>query len=104
MGVQRIFWAPKGGRRAVFIDARCAIVAGLALAQEQVVALFDSSGSTWPIDYRDIIVTYSNPGQIKQLLEGPVRPHGRLHWPVPRHQRRATNILQKIDLAISQPE
>ena len=105
MGVTAHLLGTQRGETGRVHDARCAIVAGLALAQEQVVALFDSSGSTWPIDYRDIIVTYSNPGQIKQLLEGPVRAiTGRLQSARLRHRAAGNeHPAENRSRAISQP-
>jgi hypothetical protein len=99
LGMMAHLLGPQRGQDGLVHDARCAIVAGLALAQEQVVTLFDGSASSWPIDYRDIIVTYSNLGQIKQLLEEPVRTiTDRLQSARPEAERHPVNLLARIDL------
>lgn len=80
-------------------DARCALVAGLALAQQQVVALFDGSESQWPIDYRDIVIPYSDTHHIRSLLEEPVRAiMDGLQSARPEPDRHPANLLEKIDM------
>ena len=80
-------------------DARCALVAGLALAQQEVVALFDGSQSQWPIDYRDIVIPYSDTQHIKSLLENPVRAiMNSLQSSHAEPAHHPVNLLEKIDL------
>lgn len=54
---------------AVEHNALAAFVAGLAMAAEKVVVILDGSSGTWPIDYRDVVLHYSSPGQIPALLD-----------------------------------
>jgi hypothetical protein len=54
-------------------NARCAFVAGLAMAQGKVVALLQEGEATQPIDYRDVVKWYSRPEQIQRLLERPLQ-------------------------------
>jgi len=81
-------------------DGRCAIVCGMAMAQGKVVAMFDGSSSLGPVDYRDVLIQYGKPSQIKDRLEQPVgaivkamqdKTRARV-GPVP------TNLLKKVDL------
>lgn len=87
------------GETGLVHDARCALVAGLALAQGEVVALFDASESQWPIDYRDIVIQYSDEARIKVLLEEPVRAVTvGLQSVQGGTDHHAANLLQRIDL------
>ena len=80
-------------------DARCALVAGLALAYGEVVTLFDASDSRWPIDYRDIVIPYGEEGHIKTLLEEPVRAiMNGLQSISGRPDYHPVNLLESIDL------
>jgi hypothetical protein len=50
-------------------NALCAFVAGYAVAQKKIVVLFqDGSNQVAPIDYRDIVLTFSSSNQIPGLL------------------------------------
>jgi hypothetical protein len=53
-------------------NARVALVAGLAMAGEKVVLLLQHGDVKQPIDYRDVVVSYAHPGQVRQLLESPL--------------------------------
>jgi hypothetical protein len=53
---------------AVTQNARCAFVAGMALAAGKKVLMLQETEVRQPIDYRDIIKTYSNPRQISDLI------------------------------------
>jgi hypothetical protein len=53
-------------------NAPCALVCGMAMAQQKVVVMLQEEGDTQPIDYRDIVSTYSLPRQIPDLLDEPI--------------------------------
>lgn len=50
-------------------NARSAFVAGLALSQQKVVLLLQEGSEPQPIDYRDVVRSFSNITQIPRLLE-----------------------------------
>ena len=54
---------------AVVHNARCAFVAGLALARGLHVLLVQEGSARHPIDYRDICQSFSNPKQIHAMME-----------------------------------
>jgi hypothetical protein len=58
---------------ALVHNARCAFVSGLAMAQQKVVVMFQESRVRQPIDYRDVVHSYSAPVEIKRLFDRPAR-------------------------------
>lgn len=50
-------------------NARCAFVSGLAFAQGKAVLMVQEEEVAQPIDYRDLVRSYSNPAQVPELLE-----------------------------------
>lgn len=50
----------------------CALAGGLATAQQKVSVLLQEDDVRQPIDYRDIVLSYRTPDDIKRLLAGPV--------------------------------
>jgi hypothetical protein len=55
-------------RGAEVHNARCAFIAGLAMASQKHVALLQQGSTVQPIDYRDVVLTYNRPAQIQELL------------------------------------
>jgi hypothetical protein len=53
-------------------NALCALICGMALADQKPVLMLQEEGAEQPIDYRDIVQTYTSPNQIPRLLEGTV--------------------------------
>jgi len=53
---------------AIVHNARCAFIAGLAMAAQRRVAMIQEGFVVQPIDYRDVILTYDKPAQIADLL------------------------------------
>jgi hypothetical protein len=49
-------------------NARCAFIAGIAMAAQRRVAMIQQGFELQPIDYRDVILTYDKPTQIADLL------------------------------------
>lgn len=50
-------------------NARCALICGLAMAQQKVVVMLQEEHIRQPIDYRDVVRTYEKPSQIPGLLK-----------------------------------
>ena len=49
-------------------NARCAFIAGLAMASDRRVVMIQQGDFYQPIDYRDVVVTYSRLAQLQELL------------------------------------
>ena len=49
-------------------NARCAFIAGLAMASQKRVAMLQHGAFPQPIDYRDVVLAYNRPTQIQDLL------------------------------------
>jgi hypothetical protein len=49
-------------------NARCALVAGLAMALSKQVLILQEGDVPQPIDYRDVVRPYTNPSQVPELL------------------------------------
>jgi hypothetical protein len=54
-------------------NARCALLAGLAMATAKIVVLIQEGNVRQPIDYRDVVLTCTSPDQIGRLLEPKIR-------------------------------
>jgi hypothetical protein len=87
-------------RGALAHNALCALVGGIAMAEGKVVVLLQEERIAQPIDYRDVVTSYSRPSQIPDLLALPV------HLVVDRLQSSITGLgahqpkrlLERIDL------
>ena len=49
-------------------NARCAFVSGLAMAAQKYVLMLQETEVTQPIDYRDVVRSYSNPATVPDLI------------------------------------
>lgn len=54
-------------------NGRCALIGGLATAQKKAVLLLQEEEIQQPIDYRDIVKSYTNPNEIVALIEPIIR-------------------------------
>ena len=54
-------------------NARCAIVAGLAMAQGKCVLMLQEGLQIQPIDYRDLVVSYKNVNDVPRRAESLIR-------------------------------
>jgi hypothetical protein len=84
--------------RALQHNAQSALICGFAMAQQKAVAMLQEGVTTQPIDYRDVVQTYTNPNNISGLLQPTLRRTLEAFQeasPVTREQR---NLLQTIDL------
>jgi hypothetical protein len=50
-------------------NARCALIAGMAMATGKAVFLLQEDVVTQPIDYRDVVAYYTSPDQVPHLVE-----------------------------------
>lgn len=80
-------------------NARCALICGMAMAQEKVVVMIQEGSVAQPIDYRDVVRTYSDPRDVPAVvrsafpsivesLQRAARPTG----------QAPVGLLEKIDL------
>jgi hypothetical protein len=56
-------------KHALVHNARCAFIAGVAMATGKLVLLLQEGHVKQPIDYRDVVSEYQNPDQIGHILE-----------------------------------
>ena len=57
-------------------NARCALLAGLAMATSKAVLILQEDVVQQPIDYRDLVASYTTPDQVPQILEAYIREFG----------------------------
>jgi hypothetical protein len=62
-----------GRARALQHNGQSALIAGLAMAQQKVVACLQEGNAALPIDYRDVVRPYRNPNNISGLLQPSLR-------------------------------
>lgn len=79
-------------------NGQSALVAGIALAQGKAVALLQEGGSEQPIDYRDIVRSYTNPNNISGLLQPALRRSLEALQEVGRRHDPHPDLLQTVDL------
>jgi hypothetical protein len=60
-------------RGAVVHNARCALLAGVAMATSKAVLILQEDVVQQPIDYRDLVMSYTTPTQVPQILETYIR-------------------------------
>ncbi len=53
---------------ALVNNGRCALVAGLAMAQSKRVLILQEGEAKHPIDFRDVVKTYTNPSQVNDFV------------------------------------
>ena len=73
VGVVANLLNPSRSDAATVHNGQCAIVCGMAMAQQKIVVLLQEGESTQPIDYRDVVKPYRNPNNIPRLLEPSLR-------------------------------
>jgi hypothetical protein len=80
-------------------NARTALIAGLGIASGKTVVLFQEGRVQQPIDYRDLVIEYTNANQIESRLEHFVRQtlQKRLDTSVVA-SKPPRNLLEKLDL------
>jgi hypothetical protein len=84
---------------ALVHNARLALAAGIATASGKAVRLIQEGNILQPIDYRDIVVSYTDPNRIERLLEPTLLSViQRLQTTRLRNIRSPTKLLQKLDI------
>ncbi len=84
---------------ALVNNARCALIAGIAMASAKTVLLLQEEHVIQPIDYRDIVYAYTTPEQISKILERPIwEVVGRLQDSAPPVARPPQRLLERLDL------
>lgn len=80
-------------------NALCALLCGVAMAEEKVVAMIQEESVQQPIDYRDVVQSYQVPSDIPGLLGGTIRRVvEQMQMATPSLGRKAEEILEKLDL------
>lgn len=80
-------------------NARCALLCGVAMAENRVVIMLQEELVQQPIDYRDVVKSYQLPDQVPVLLERFIRgvvQH--MQPPVTVQARLPEKLLEKVDL------
>ncbi|MBU1044192.1 MAG: hypothetical protein KJ915_07325 [Candidatus Omnitrophica bacterium] len=91
--------SPDRGELATIHNARCAFVAGLAMASQKRVLLLQEGRNVHPIDYKDIIQEYDDPSQIAPILDTFYRELvSTLQTPVKNIESIQRSILEDIDI------
>jgi len=99
VGVVANLLNPSRSDAATVHNGQCAIVCGMAMAQQKIVVMLQEGESTQPIDYRDVVKPYRNPNNIPRLLEPSLRRIVEaLQSPSTVFESRPGGFLQEVDL------
>ena len=79
-------------------NAQSALICGIAMAQRKAVAMVQEGTIAQPIDYRDIVQTYTNPNNISGLLQPTLRRTLEALQEVAHGSVKQADLLQTIDL------
>lgn len=80
-------------------NARCALASGIALASGKIVLMLHEGNDPQPIDYRDIVVPYSDPTKIERLVEPTIlKVIQALQTRKPQKLRLPKGFLQQLDI------
>ncbi len=80
-------------------NALCALLCGMALADQKPVLMLQEEGDEQPIDYRDIVQTYTSPDQIPRMLEEPITQIiARMQQAEPSSGPATAGLLERLDL------
>ncbi len=80
-------------------NARCALIAGIGTASGKIVVLLQEGEVAQPIDYRDIVIPYSQHAQIEDKLRQPIlRILNETLDPTVIAVRPPTGVLERLDL------
>ena len=86
-------------------NALCALLCGIAMAEQKVVIMLQEESAEQPIDYRDVVQSYQVPDQIPLLLHrfilGVVQNMQRT---VTVHTRSPEKLLEQVDLGDTSAE
>jgi hypothetical protein len=91
--------SPKRGDIALIHNARCAFVAGFAMASQKRVLLIQETKVEHPIDYRDIIKEYDDVSHINVIMDEFFRDLvDTLQTPIQNVEAVQRSVLEDIDL------
>lgn len=80
-------------------NGQCAVICGMAMAQQKIVVMLQEGEAVQPIDYRDVVKPYPNPKRIPTLLERPLRTVvDALQAASETSESRPIGLLHKVDL------
>jgi hypothetical protein len=86
-------------RGSLVHNARCALIAGIAMATGKPTLLLQEEDLPQPLDYRDVVKSYQNPDQVPQRTENIVlQVIQNLQTTSLRSIRRPEGLLQKLDI------
>ncbi|MBZ5589707.1 MAG: hypothetical protein LAO05_14210 [Acidobacteriia bacterium] len=86
-------------RGALVHNALCALLAGVAMAEQKVVVMLQEEAIDQPLDYRDVVQSYAIPDHIPALLERSIRlVVQQLQKPVESSVVLPEGVLEKLDL------
>lgn len=84
---------------AAIHNARCALTCGIAMATGKIVLMVQEGHAPQPIDYRDVVVSYRTPDQVKHLLPPTLKQIiERLQTRRFQLLRPQAGLLQKMDI------
>lgn len=84
---------------ALVHNARCALVAGIAMAQQKSVLLIAEGTWKQPIDYRDLVASYSTAAQVSIAVDPFIRSvFGRIQDARVGSVPRPEGLLERLDL------
>lgn len=100
VGVVANLLHPSRSDAATVHNGQCAIVCGMAMAQQRIVVMLQEGEATQPIDYRDVVRPYTNPNRIPKLLESslPRIIAGALQSTSRIMESRSDGLLHDVDL------
>lgn len=80
-------------------NARCALVAGIAMASNKAVLMLQEGTITQPIDYRDVVSSYTDPAQVPKLLLPFIRNIiEQFQDPLIKEIKRPEKLLEQLDI------
>ncbi len=84
---------------ALVHNARCAFVAGLAMAGDKAVLMLQEGDTRQPIDYRDVVRSYTDPAAVPDLLAPIIREVViKFQDTSPPAPKLPPNLLETVDL------
>lgn len=76
----------------------CAMLSGMAMAQQKPIAMLQEEHVTQPIDYRDVVKYYTHPDQLPALVQSTIHAVADALQTARHAGRRSPTFLEQIDL------
>jgi hypothetical protein len=84
---------------ALVHNGRCAVICGMAMAQQKIVVMLQEGDAKQPVDYRDVVKIYRDHRNIPKLLEPSLRSVvDALQTSTSLTDSNSTNFLHRVDL------